>query len=154
MENNDEEKPSRKKVAAGDLIKHFNEYEKYLKSNPFKVPDFVGKDGREVDRKKEKPLTMVGFENYCFFKGYIADLKDYFSNKDGRYDEYKPECRIILNLILQDHTEGAMAGMYHHGVTARLNGWSEKTDNLNTNINRNFEITMDLGDKNPNEDKV
>ncbi len=134
------------------LIQYFDEYVSECKGNPIKVTDWVGKDATEVIRKKERPLTMVGFENYCFRKGYINDLKDYFQNDEGRYEDYQQACRLIKAIIFQDQIEGGMAGIYQHTLTARLNGLVEKTDNTNTN--KNYEITMDLGDKSPNEDKL
>lgn len=33
-------------------------------------------------------------------------------------------------------------------------GWVDKTDNKNENINKNYDITMDLGDIKPNENKL
>ena len=44
------------------LKEYFLAYEKEVKSSPFLVKDWVGKDAEQVYREKEKPLTMAGFE--------------------------------------------------------------------------------------------
>src|SRR5436190_1391600 len=96
---------------------YFVAYKTHVKSIPFIVKDWVGKDGFEVEREKEKPLTMEGFENYCFDKGIIADLGDYFMNKENRYGEYATICRAIKKEIKQDQIEGGMAGIYNPSIT-------------------------------------
>lgn len=122
-----------KKIGSPELLlKYFMDYAIEAKEKPFKVKDWVGKDGKEVYRLKERALTMVGFENYCFLKGYINDLKDYFSNDDGRYNDYQPNCRAIERMIEQDLAEGALAGVYNANLAARINGYAEKSE---TNIN-------------------
>lgn len=105
----------------------FKEYEKYTKANPFEVQDFVGKDGDEVYRKKERCLTMEGFEIYLFEQEVISDLKDYFSNKENRYTSYAPVCSRIRLAIRRDQIEGGMSGLYNASITQRLNGLIEKS---------------------------
>ena len=139
-----------KYIETPDLLwDHFEEYVKDAKSKPFLVKDWVGKNGFEVKREKEKPLTMQGFEIYCFKNNIINDLSDYFSNKDKRYNDYADICSYIKKCIQADQIEGGMAGIYNPSITQRLNGLVEKTDNTNTN--RNFEVTMDLGDNKPTD---
>lgn len=103
-----------------------------------------------VELPKERALTMIGFLNYLDKEGVITDATDYFENKDKRYNDYIRICARIERNIKQDQIEGGMAGIYNPSITQRLNGLVEKTQNENTN--RNFEITMDLGDKKPDED--
>lgn len=99
----------------------FGKYCDQVKSDAFTVTDWVGGQGKEVDRKKEKPLTLEGFENYCFRLGVINDLGDYFSNKDERYGDYATICARIRKVIRQDQIEGGMAGIYNPSITQRLN---------------------------------
>lgn len=110
------------------LLKLFDEYVEYIKGNPIKVNDWVGGMGKKIVRVKEKPLTMVGFENYCFRQGVINDLKDYFSNKEDRYKDFAPICSRIREFIQQDQIEGGMAGIYNPSITQRLNGLVEKKE--------------------------
>lgn len=130
----------------------FEEYVAYIHANPIKVQDFVGKDGKEVYRLKQKPATMEGFRVFSFNKGY--SIKHYFENTNDSYKEYLPICTHIKDVIRQDQIEGGMAGIYNPSITQRLNGLVEKTDNKNENLNKNIDITMDLGDIKPNEDKL
>ncbi len=104
----------------------FKAYEEKTKSNPIKVQDYVGKDGLEVERERERPLTVDGFEDYLFEEGIINDLGDYFSNKDGRYKEYTTICRAIRRKCRKDQIEGGMAGIYNPSITQRLNGLVDK----------------------------
>jgi len=108
-----------------ELWKLFEAYKKDVKSKPFIVTDWVGGMGTQVERKKEKPLTMEGFSMFCWDK--ISQVKDYFSNRDGRYGEYVLICARIKEAIRQDQIEGGMSGMYNPSITQRLNGLVEKT---------------------------
>ena len=120
----------------------FKEYQTWAKSNPFKIIDWVGGTGKEVSREKERPLTMSGFENYCFENGIIADLGDYFKNKDNRYDTYAPICRACKNSIRADQLDGGLAGIYSTSITQRLNGLTEKSENEVTITG--FDISLKL----------
>lgn len=114
--------------SAEKLNEYFNEYEKETKLNPFLVQDYVGKDGDEVYRKKEKPLTMEGFECWLFEKGIISDLSHYFSNKDNRYSDFVAICSYIRKRIRKDQISGGMAGLYNPSITQRLNGLTDKSE--------------------------
>jgi len=114
--------------SAEKLEEYFNTYELQTKSNPFLVQDYVGKDGDEVYRKKEKPLTMEGFECWLYEKGIISDLSHYFSNKDNRYSEFVAICSHIRKRIRQDQISGGMAGLYNPSITQRLNGLTDKSE--------------------------
>jgi hypothetical protein len=112
----------------------FEAYRKDVKSKPFKVKDWVGKDGFEVDRLKEKPLTMEGFENYVFRQNKNTELAHYFSNREERYTDYVTICRAIRNEIRQDQIEGGMACVYNPSITARINGLADKIDSTVTSV--------------------
>ena len=106
----------------------FNEYVKEVKDNPRTKMVFVGKDGYKDKEELEKPLTMVGFENYVYDSGFNSELSHYFSNKDGRYADYVAICRTIRNKIRQDQIEGGMVGQYNPSITQRLNGLTDKKE--------------------------
>jgi len=103
----------------------FEAYRKEAKSNPFVVTDWVGGMGMQVERKKERPLTMEGFNLFCWDK--ISTVRDYFLNKDGRYNDYITICSRIKEAIREDQIGGGMAGIYNPSITQRLNGLVEKT---------------------------
>lgn len=110
------------------LWQHFQEYKKEIKSTPILVHDFVGKFAEEVYRKRDRPLTLEGFENYCAEHNVIKDLGDYFKNKEDRYKDFAPICSRIKNVIRQDQIEGGMAGIYNPSITQRLNGLVDKQE--------------------------
>lgn len=106
----------------------FQSYVKALKANPILVHDFVGKDGDSVERRKERPLTMEGFENYVADVGGPIDLDQYFANTDNKYKEFSSICSRIKKEIRADQIEGGMAGIYNASITQRLNGLAEKVE--------------------------
>lgn len=113
----------------------FEEYRNLTKNRPILVQDFVGKDGNEVDRKRERPLTFEGFENHCAAKGVIQDLGHYFANTGGTYEIFRTICSRIKREIRQDQIEGGMAGIYNPSITQRLNNLVEKVqEDGNKNI--------------------
>ena len=109
------------------LWEHFQNYKKETKSKPFLIKDWVGKDAFNVQREKERPLTIEGFECWLFDNEIIGDLSHYFANTDNKYTDYLTICRAIKKAVRQDQIEGGMAGMYNPSITQRLNGLVEKT---------------------------
>lgn len=106
----------------------FEQYKAWAKYNPILVQDFVGKDADEVYRKKERPLTVDGFECWCYDNEIISDLSQYFANTEQRYTEYQTICSRIRKAVRTDQIDGGMAGIYNPSITQRLNGLIEKTD--------------------------
>jgi len=111
----------------------FTAYKKEVKDNPRFVYDFVGRDGTEVQKKLERPLTMEGFENFVMENTKITypDLTEYFERKNESYADYFPISTRILKEIRQDQIEGGMIGQYNASLTARINALSETTKNEN-----------------------
>jgi endonuclease IV len=99
----------------------FESYRNKVKENPRIVYEFVGRDGNEVQKKLERPLTLEGFENYVAEIGVISDLGHYFANTDDRYTDYCTICSRIKKTIRQDQIEGGMVGQYNPSITQRLN---------------------------------
>lgn len=110
------------------LWEHFENYKEWTRQNPIRVHDFVGKDGMEVWRERDRPLSVEGFEVYCFRNSIINDLGDYFSNKEGRYSDFATICRTIRAEIRNNQIEGGMAGIFNPSITQRLNGLTEKQE--------------------------
>lgn len=110
------------------MMELFNEYRQWVKSDPILVHDFVGKDGEEVFRKKEKPLTFEGFEVYLYEKGICDGVEHYFRNQGGLYTEYIGICSHIKKMIRMDQIAGGMAGIYNPSITQRLNNLKEAQD--------------------------
>ena len=82
-----------------------------------------------VYREKEVPLTMEGFEEYVAdIPGMPLSLEQYFSNRDGRYEDFVAICSRIRRSIRKDQIEGGMVGQYNASITQRINGLVEKTE--------------------------
>jgi hypothetical protein len=106
----------------------FEQYKSQTKSNPILVQDFVGKDGDEVYRRKERPLTVDGFECWCYDNDIISDLSNYFANSDNKYSDYSTICSRIRKAVRNDQIEGGMSGIYNPSITQRLNGLTDKSE--------------------------
>jgi hypothetical protein len=110
-----------------EMLDAFLKYRTYEKANPILVHDYVGKDGVEVFRKKEVPLTMEGFKSWMFEQsGYNAgDLENYWN---GTYAEFSEVSARIKEIIRTDQIRGGMAGIYNPSLTARINGLVDKVE--------------------------
>lgn len=106
----------------------FQQYANDTKNSPILVQDYVGKDGNMVYREREKPLTLDGFECWCYDKGIISDLSNYFANSDNKYSDYSTICSRIRKAIRTDQIQGGMAGIYNASITQRLNGLTDKSE--------------------------
>jgi hypothetical protein len=111
------------------MWEYFETYKKWVKSNPIQVQDYVGKDAEMVYRTKERPLTIDGFECWCYDNQIISDLSQYFANTEQRYTDYQTICSRIRKAVRTDQIEGGMAGIYNPSITQRLNNLTEKTEN-------------------------
>ena len=105
---------------------YFLQYKKFVKDNPIIVKDWGGKDATDVYREKEKPLTIDGFECWCYDNDIISDLSQYFANTEQRYTDYQTICSRIRKAVRTDQIEGGMAGIYNPSITQRLNNLVEK----------------------------
>lgn len=105
----------------------FTAYKKEVKDNPRFVFDYVGRDGQQVKKPLERPLTFEGFKNYCY--NVIGCVNQYFVNQDSLYDDYITICSRIKEEIRQDQIEGGMVGQYNPSITQRLNGLVDKKEN-------------------------
>jgi hypothetical protein len=110
------------------LWEYFLSYKTEVKSKPFLIKDWVGKDAVDVYREKEKPLTIEGFECWLYDQNIISHLSDYFANSDNKYSEYSTICSRVKKAVRQDQIEGGMAGVYNPSITQRLNNLVEKTE--------------------------
>jgi hypothetical protein len=115
----------------------FEAYRKDVKDNPRFVYDYVGKDGTEVQKKLERPLTIEGFRNFA--RKNVGCVQDYFANTKDAYKEYSTVCRAITEEIRQDQIEGGMVGQYNPSITQRLNSLVDKQEVETKSINVTIE---------------
>lgn len=117
-----------KYIATPELMwQLFCNYKKQIKENPKEVHDFAGKDAYEVYRFRERPLTFEGFTRYLYDEEIIADITDYFENKQNRYALYVHVCSRIKNAIREDQIDGGMTQIYNTSITQRLNSLVDKS---------------------------
>ena len=119
---------------ADELLELFNEYEKETKSSPKLVQDYVGKDATMVYREKERPITLQGFSTWIFKKGIAKDIRHYFTNTDGAYNDFLAVTTYIRQAVDADHIDGGMAGIYNSNLTARLTGLADKKEVDNSGV--------------------
>ena len=111
-----------------ELAQAWEQYKQHRKQEAkewLKV-QYVGKEG---DRKTDEPimpLTMAGFQVFCY-KNY-GSVHHYFDNKEGLYDEFGVICSDIRLQIMDNQITGGLLGYYNPSITQRLNGLVEKNE--------------------------
>lgn len=108
------------------LSELFDKYKADVKANPRIKSVFGGKEFEERAEPLERPLTLEGFELFCYDE--VGVVEQYFKNTDKRYNEFIPICTRIRKAIRQDQIEGGMVGQYNPSITQRLNGLTEKVE--------------------------
>lgn len=112
-----------------ELYELFKKYKREVKANPRIKSVFGGKEFEERAEPLERPLTMEGFEVFCWNE--LGMVEQYFKNVDKRYEEYIPICTRIRKEIRQDQIEGGMVGQYNPSITQRLNNLKEQVEQTN-----------------------
>lgn len=122
-----------------DLLNAFEEYKKYIQeqSKEWLKIQYVGKDGERVADPLKIPLTMEGFEVFCYKK--YGCVEQYFRNKDGFYIDFVGICSHIRNEIRENQIIGGMLGVFNPSITQRLNGLTEKQE-VKTTIIEKFDF--------------
>ena len=111
------------------LYELFERYKTDVKANPRIKSVFGGKEFEERAEPLERPLTMEGFEVFCWDE--VGQVEQYFKNIDKRYEEFIPICLRIRKEIRRDQIEGGMVGQYNPSITQRLNGLKEQVEQTN-----------------------
>ena len=106
----------------------FVQFMQWIEANPYIVKDWVGKDGDQVNREKQRPLTFIGFKKWLAINEVTSNLSDYETNKNGSYGEYSNIIKRIKEICHGEIIEGAAAGMYNANIAARVTGLVEKSE--------------------------
>ena len=115
-----------------ELWEAFEKYKAENKANPYRVQDYVGKDGDKVYRDKERPITFRGFEGYLAENGVCFDLSRYRKEEGEHHKEFVPIITRIRATCDRDMLEGASSGVYSANIASRLLGLVEKQENTVT----------------------
>jgi len=127
--------PTRIFKTPDDLLKVWLEYKSDLKikAKEWEKIQYVGKDGDKKTDYPKLPLTMDGFEVFCY-ENYGC-VNHYFDNQLNYYDDFCTICSQIRKEIRADQINGGLLGFYNPSITQRLNGLKESTDTtINTNV--------------------
>ena len=111
------------------LYELFIKYKEDVKANPRIKSVFGGKEFEERAEPLERPLTLEGFELFCWDE--VGCVEDYFKNTNKAYEEFSPICSRIRKEIRRDQIEGGMVGQYNPSITQRLNGLKEQVEQTN-----------------------
>jgi hypothetical protein len=124
------------------LYELFQAYKTWVINNPITIEDYVGKDAHLVTRNKPRPLSVAGFQVYCY--NNASDVHHYFENTEGRYEDYGGICRVIKREVRQNQIDGGMAGIFNPSITQRLNGLTDKQE-IKTDQPTEMKITVVKG---------
>lgn len=124
--------PSRIFKTPEDLYKAFKEYKEDLKrqESEWQKVQYVGKDADRVVDNLKLPLTLDGFEVYCYDN--YGCVGQYFDNKDDYYNDFVAICSRIRKEIRANQITGGLLNVFNPSITQRLNGLAEKTENQST----------------------
>jgi len=125
--NNGNIHPKRIFKTPKDLYNAFTKYKvnRILEADKWPKVQYVGKDGERVTDSPVLPLTMDGFEVFCYDTYGVID--QYLKNQDGYYDEFIPICTRIRKEIRDNQITGGMLSQFNASITQRLNNLEEKT---------------------------
>lgn len=120
--------PSRIFKSPEELWKAFEAYKAHRKeqAKEWAKVQYVGRDGERVVDLPNMPLTMDGFEVFCYDN--YGCVHHYFDNKEGYYEDFGTICARIRKEIRDNQITGGMLGEYHPSITQRLNGLVEKSE--------------------------
>lgn len=128
--------PTRIFKSPEELESAWNGYKKDLENQSYEwlKIDYVGKEGERKSDPQKVPMTMEGFERYCY--NNHGCVNQYFDNKDGYYDDFVTVCSRIRREIRENQIIGGMLGFFNPSITQRLNGLAEKREtDLKANVN-------------------
>lgn len=109
------------------LYDMFKSYKTYVKENPRYKYVMNQRSGDMVAEPLECPLSIDGFEVYCYNK-FECTVEHYLHNTKGAYQDFCDISTHIKREIRQDQISGGMVGQYNASLTARLNGLTEKVE--------------------------
>jgi hypothetical protein len=126
--------------SADKLWGYFISYKAWVESNPYEVVDWVGGFATQVTRKKQRPLTFLGFKKWLALENITSNLSDYEANKNGAYEAYSTIITRIKDICNGEIIEGASAGVYNANIAARVTGLVDKTEQRKIEEPRVFKL--------------
>jgi hypothetical protein len=124
----------------------FEAYKSYTKENPRFKYHLNQRTGDMVGEPLEVPLTIEGFEIYCWNK-FNFTVKHYLENTGKRYEDFSTISSRIRKEIRDDQIKGGMVGQYNPSITARLNALKEQIEQTNIEQPLFPDVSKDDSDK-------
>lgn len=120
--------PSRIFKSPDELSDAWAKYKEDLReqSKEWVKVQYVGKDGDRMEDPQKVPMTMEGFERFCFDN--YGNVGQYFDNKDGYYEDFVAICSRIKKEIRENQIIGGLLGFYNPSITQRLNNLKEQIE--------------------------
>lgn len=112
-----------------ELLQAWEGYKTWLEeveAQKWERVQYVGKDGERVTDPIKLPYTLEGFKRYS--RLHHGEAEHYFSNTEGRYDEFCGICSRIREEIRENQIMGGMVGLFNTSITQRLNGLTDKSE--------------------------
>ena len=118
--------PTRIFKKPSELETAWNEFKEDVKKQSFEWIEIkhVGKDGDEKQIPKKVPLTMEGFERFCY--NNYGCVNQYFDNPDNYHNDFITICSRVKKEIRENQILGGMLGFFNPSITQRLNSLVEK----------------------------
>ena len=124
----------------------FKAYKTYTKTNPRFKYHLNQRTGDMVGEPLEVPLTIEGFEIYCYNK-FDFTVKHYLENTNNGYEAFCTISTRIRKEIRDDQIKGGMVGQYNPSITARLNALKEQIEQTNIEQPLFPDVSKDKRDK-------
>lgn len=149
MAKNGNVHPTRIFKSPEELYNAFLKYKEYVKeeANEWIKVSYVGKDATRVEEPQKVPLTIEGFERYCYDN--YGCVNQYMDNKQGYYDDFVIICTRIKREIRENQIKGGLLGFFNPSITQRLNGLADKQE---VEQKRDEPITVTIVDASKNDE--
>lgn len=110
------------------LEKAWKEYKAFRIKEAEQWPkvQYVGKDGERKEDAQKLPLTMDGFEIFCY--NNYGCVNHYFDNSEDQYNDFRTICSRIRKEIRDNQIIGGLLGQFNPSITQRLNGLKESQE--------------------------
>lgn len=116
-----------------DMMLKFEEYKQWADSNPVNKCEAI-KSGENAGQliyiPCQRPYTIWGFARYC--KASRQGIMNYGTLEC--HEEFFDIYESIVSEMTEQNVAGGMVGVYNASLTARLNGFVDKTEMEHTGL--------------------
>lgn len=95
------------------------EYFQWMEDNPAEVHDIKGKDNEDVEIRRRRPYTVVGF---CIFHNIDRQTFYNYESDENGWAGFGEVARRIIDICKLNRLEGAITNEFNTNVIVRLDG--------------------------------